>query len=153
VRWRARDGAYEAIDADPREEDVSAVVTKGAEFREPQVAEGLVPLGRQVMVLDALSKWGSGTVPEGITLVEGSVTDAVLSRRIVSRANADGLDRRVAEAWLRESQASIPSDLLASAIPALQEAGPAPCRTDVRAPTARERRRAEAFRLFGAHGL
>ena len=76
-----------------------------------------------------------------------------LLRLIASRAIVAGLDRTIAEAWLRESRALNPSDLRARAILALHDASPALCRNLLRARTARERQRAEQFRPFGDLGL
>jgi hypothetical protein len=76
-----------------------------------------------------------------------------LLRLIASRAIVAGVDRTIAEAWLRESRALNPLDLRARAILALHEASPVLCRNILRRRTARERQHAEQSRPFSDLGM
>ncbi len=68
-----------------------SLVTGGAGFMGSHVAETLLAMDHQVVVLDDLSGGFRDNVPEGATFVEGSVTDHELLDRLFSRYSFDNV--------------------------------------------------------------
>ena len=68
-----------------------SLVTGGAGFMGSHVAEALLGMDHQVVVLDDLSGGFGDNVPGGVTFVEGSVTDHGLLDRVFSRHSFDNV--------------------------------------------------------------
>ncbi len=68
-----------------------SLVTGGAGFMGSHVAEALLAIDHQVVVLDDLSGGFTDNLPAGATFVEGSVTDHALLDRVFSRYRFDNV--------------------------------------------------------------
>ena len=60
-----------------------SLVTGGAGFIGSHVAQNLIRNGHKVIILDNLSGGFKDNVPEGVALIQGSVTDKSLVERIL----------------------------------------------------------------------
>ena len=66
-----------------------SLVTGGAGFIGAHVSRDLVKLGHQVVILDDLTGGFEDNLPEGITFIQGSITDPDLLSNIFSKHNFD----------------------------------------------------------------